>query len=242
MKKILLSLFVLLYLGAEAQAQSYAFGIKGGLTTGFQRWDGFNRDPLFKYHGILFIESAEETNKFALFAQLGYHVKGSAIRNQNAFNVNTGVTFRPPTREFQFRNISLTVGGKQKYDWGSNKVYYLFGLRGDYTVDTNLEQYQEFNETFPRYAIYPFTGFVRQWNYGVTVGGGMEIPLSYYVSAIVEFTVNPDFSRQYVQPAFLNIFDPVTGNNVSSNEREIRNTTFEITVGFRFLREIEYID
>lgn len=235
---------LLLCLGwTSLQAQSYAYGIKGGATIGFQKWDNFSRDPLFKYHGILFIESAPESNEFAVFAQAGFHIKGSAIRNRNAFNPNSGITFRPATREFQFRNFSLTLGGKQKYDLGaSSKVYYLIGLRGDYTLNTNLSEYEEFNQAFPAFAIYPYEAFVRKFNYGVTVGGGMEFLISDKISGIVEFTVNPDFSRQYRQPPLPNLRDPITGNNITTDERQITNTTFEISVGLRFLQEVEYID
>lgn len=239
MKKYLFLLFTLFFSTQITFAQSYAFGLKGGLTTGFQKWDNFERDPLFSYHGIAFIETAPEDNKFAVFSQLGYHVKGSAIRNRNAFNTQTGMIVRPPTRKFEFRNISLTVGGKQKYDWQDNKkVYYLFGFRGDFAISTNLNLYEEINTFYP---IYPFDAFVRKWNYGATVGGGIELPVSDYVSAIVEFTVNPDFSKSYRQPALINVIGP-DGNTRTINEREITNTTFEITVGFRFLHEIEYID
>lgn len=239
MKKNILLLFSFLVFAQLLSAQSYAFGVKGGLTTGFQQWDNFERDPLFSYHGIAFIETAPEENKFAIFAQIGYHIKGSAIRNRNFVNVVTGNITKPPATKFKFNNISLTLGGKQKYDWGAaNKFYYLIGFRGDYTINTNLDQYKDFNNVFP---IYPFDAFVRKWNYGATVGGGIEFPISDYVSGIVEFTVNPDFSKSYRQPPLFNVINPF-GPNRNFTEREITNTTFEITVGFRFLHEVEYID
>lgn len=235
-------LFVLFSFSFTSYSQSYAFGVKGGLTASFQKWNNFERDPLYAYHGIAFIESAPEDNEFALFAQAGYHVKGSAIRNQNFFNPINGQIFRPPTRKFEFRNISLTLGGKQKYDWGvNNKFYYLFGFRGDYTVNTNFEEYAAINEALNT-LFYPIDNFLRRWNYGATVGGGAEFPVSDYISAIIEFTVNPDFSRQYFQPPVPNVLDPYTGQTRTLRETEIRNVTFEISVGLRFLHEIEYID
>jgi hypothetical protein len=223
-------------------SQSYAFGVKGGLTTSFQKWNNFERDPLFAYHAIAFIESAPEDNAFAVFAQAGYHVKGSAIRNRNFVNPINGDIFRPPTRKFEFRNISLTLGGKQKYDWGvNNKFYYLFGFRGDYTINTNFDEYRSINDALNT-LFYPIDEFVRRWNYGATVGGGAEFPVSDYISVIIEFTVNPDFSRQYFQPPVQNVFDPYTGQSRTLRETEIRNVTFEVSVGLRFLHEIEYID
>ena len=241
MKKHILFLFAILLFSGTALAQSYAFGVKGGLTMGFQQWNNVERDPLYAYHGIAFIESAPEDNRFAVFAQAGYHIKGSALRNRRYFDLS-GNQRRLPATKFEFRNISLTVGGKQKYDLGvRNKMYYLFGFRGDYTIDTNFDQYDAIDAPLVR-AFYPFDGFVRKWNYGATIGGGIEFPISDYVSTLVEFTVNPDFSRQYFQPPLQNVYDPFTGQNRTLQEREVRNVTFEITVGFRFLHEIEYID
>ncbi|MCO6477523.1 MAG: hypothetical protein J5I94_12910 [Phaeodactylibacter sp.] len=242
-------LFLLVLAAAGVQAQSYggfAFGVKGGPTIGLQQWEGFEQDPLFKYHGIVFIESITEANEFGVFAQLGYHQKGSAIRNRNFFNNLNNQFFRPPAREFIFENLSLTGGAKQKFSLGTgdSKAYYALGIRLDYTIGTNLDQYTRFIEANPAFAIYPIddTQFIREINYGLTLGGGIEIPFSEMVGTMIEFTVNPDFSYQYEQPEIPNVRDPYTGNTVSIPQRRIRNLTFELTVGFRFLRKVEYID
>ena len=240
----LLILFAVLGLSSEAQEYGgYYFGVKGGLLLGTQAWNNFERDPLLKYHGIAFIESLDETGQFSLFAQTGLHQKGSAIRGRNFIGVN-GETFRPPAQEFIFNNIVLTVGGKKK-NWlsASSKWHYLFGLRGDYTVDTNLDQYEALNEACNT-LFYPDDGFVQNWNYGVTIGGGFEFELSELVGALLEFTVNPDFSLQYRQPSVSNVLNTCSASGVNSSipERTIRNITFEITAGFRFLRKVEYVD
>jgi hypothetical protein len=234
----------LLLMSSELFTQSYAFGLKGGLTIGVQQWDGFERDPLFKYHGIAFIESAPEGNQFAIFAQAGYHQKGSAIRNGFFTNPINGNLESAPTQEFIFHNISLVLGGKQKYAFGSgeSKLYYLVGLRGEYTAGTNLESYQSTNNFNRAFAIYPFPESVIHWNYGITAGGGMEVPFSEFVCGLLEFTVNPDFSRQYRQPSIPNVRDPFTGESRTIPERIIRNIAFEVTLGLRFLHKIEYID
>ena len=246
MKKIVLSILILAAIGPQGWAQGSAFGIKGGLTIGLQQWEGFEQDPLFKYHGVAFIESLTEDNAFGVFAQLGYHQKGSVIRNRNFTNLINGQAFRPPAREFIFENLSLTGGAKQKFPFGNGdtKAYYALGIRLDYTIGTNLDQYTRFIEANPAYAIYPIddTQFIREINYGITLGGGIEIPFSELVGTLIEFTVNPDFSYQYEQPEIPNVRDPYTGNSRSIPQRRIRNLTFELTVGFRFLRKVEYID
>jgi hypothetical protein len=112
-------------------------------------------------------------------------------------------------------------------------------------VDTNLDEYDAYVTANPTFAgIYPINSyeFIRRINYGITVGGGFEFPFSEYVEGLLEFTVNPDFSMQYQQPAIPNVTDPFTGQQRTLSERQIRNLTFEVTLGIRFLRKVEYLD
>ncbi|HKK73753.1 MAG TPA: hypothetical protein VJ953_01665 [Saprospiraceae bacterium] len=247
--RIIASLALVLFT-QSIQAQSYAFGVKGGLTVGVQNWgNAFQRDPLFAYHGIAFIETAPEGNEFALLAQAGYHVKGSAIRTfASNFVDQNGNQRRFPsfTQTFEFQNVSLVLGGKQKYPLGSsdNRLYYMFGIRGDYTIGTNFDNFDL--EANPLYALlYPIEGFVNKFNYGATLGGGIEVPLGELYGVVLEFTVNPDFSKQYNQPRIDNVINPNPNgsqNTISIRERSITNVTFEVTAGFRFLNIVEYID
>ncbi|MEM1215464.1 MAG: hypothetical protein AAGJ82_07260 [Bacteroidota bacterium] len=249
-------LVVLSFCFTPLTAQDYGgtwFGLKGGMTLGTQQWNSFDQNPLVAYHGIFSIEGVAAEQQFSLFAQLGYHVKGSSIRRRlfgNAFNPGSFVTV--PPRRFMFQNISLVLGGKQVIKRiETADVYYLFGIRGDYTVDTNLDEYDRFIQANPNFAgIYPLDVYyspttlvgVRRINYGITLGGGLNFPLSEYIEGVVEFTVNPDFSLQYEQPEIPNVLDPFTNQTRSIPERRIRNLTFEVTVGCRFLRKVEYID
>ena len=220
-----------------AQAQGYYFGLKGGLTIGTHQWLSLDRDPLFRYHGIAFVESIAEENSFGLFAQAGYHEKGSAIRNQLFRNSLNGGFFRAPAYEFIFRNASLTLGAKQKFDLGTSrsKWFYLIGVRGDYTLGTNLGEFRDFIERNPAFAIFPIDEpeFINEINYGVTLGGGLEVPFTEFIGLVLEFTLHP---------AIPNVHVPFTGTNRTIPERQIRNLTLEFTVGFRFLRKVEYID
>ena len=223
-------------------AQGSVFGIKGGLTMGTQKWNGFQQDPLLKWHGIASIESLDEEDNFSVFAQAGYHLKGSAIRGRNFFSPINGNIYRPPAPQFIFKNASLTLGGKKKYQFGeASKVFLLFGLRGDYTIGTNLKEYEPINDANGS-LYFPDDEFVRNWNYGMTFGGGFEVPFTDLIGGVLEFTVNPDFSRQYFQPSIANVYNPYLGTNTTLPERSIRNITFEITAGFRFLRIVEYVD
>ena len=126
----------------------------------------------------------------------------------------------------------------------ANKWFYLIGVRGDYNLSTNLGQFRELIERNPAFAIYPIDApdFIREITYGVTIGGGMEVPFSEFIGLVFELTINPDFSFQYIQPAIPFVPDPLTGTNRTIPERRIRNLSLEFTVGFRFLRKVEYID
>ncbi len=246
MKKIVLACFMLLAFLSDIAAQSYAFGFKGGTTVGFQKWDRGERDPLFAYHGIAFIESAPEGNEFAVFAQLGYHVKGSAVRYRSYVYIDrfTGSEVQSPPRtdRYEYKTLSLTFGGKQKKEFKENiKAYYLFGIRADYTLGTNLDEYEVFNNAINT-LYYPINAYVRKFNYGATIGGGFEFGITELIAGIVEITVNPDFSKQYVQPPIQNVYDPYTRNSRTLPGLNIVNNTIELTVGVRFLHEIEYID
>jgi len=239
MKKITILLSLLTILSISAFAQSYYFGLKGGPSIGFQQWDGIDRNALLRWHGSVFIESMAEVGEIGLFAQAGYHKKGSSIGGGLATGIN-GNPIRLSGQAFVFNNVDLVVGVKQRLDFsmmGSKNAFYTFGLRGDYTIDTNLEQYQDFNRGF-----LPFPEFVRKWNYGASISGGFEFDFMEYIGGIFEISIHPDFSFQYQQPAIPNVRNPWTGAFQTLNERTIRNVTLEISVGFRFLREIEYID
>jgi len=241
---------LLCVLSVVSFAQSTAFGFKGGLTAGRQKWDNtFDRNMLLRYHGIAFIESASEDSRYALFAQVGYHIKGSAIRTPRGTITGSGGTiFSIPAQQvsFEYRNISLTLGAKQKLDLnlGEKKLYYLLGIRGDYTLSTQLGP--KTNSQYDIYSVYyPIPEFVRKLNYGLTVGGGIELPFGELVGALLEFTVNPDFSYQYNQPPLKNIINPnpyAPRGNITLPQRKSTNLTFEVSLGLRFLRKVIYVD
>lgn len=238
----------LLCLGNEGKTQSYAFGIKGGVTAGTQKWDNnFQREPLFRYHLAGFIESHSDQDRFSLFVQAGYHVKGSAIRTF-AQVIQTPTGFRSIDRSnnpFEFENISLVLGGKQKYDFRrSTKVYYSLGIRGDYTIGSSLRP-EGIDETNSYFFIYPFDEFVNKFNYGVMAGGGIQFDFTDLIGGFIEININPDFSYQYNQPEIRNVRNPnplSSASSITIPQRQITNTTFELSLGIRFLHKIIYVD
>ncbi len=229
----------LMILPFDMAAQSYAFGIKGGPSLGFQRWGEGNRNILWAHHVSAFIESAPEISSGLIYAQVGYHVRGSAIRFQ-AINFGNGQFLGQRTDQFRYNNASLGIGFKNRRYLANTVLYYFFGVRGDYTLSTNLSKYEEF---VVNGLIYPTDSWVRKFNYGISLGGGWEFPFSDFVSGIVELSFHPDFSRQYDQPSIPNVIDPFQPGVLRTiPDRRIVNYTAEISVGLRFLRKIVYID
>lgn len=222
------------------------FGVRGGLSIGSQNWSGFEMQPLLAFHGDVFIESLPEDGRFSLWASLGYHIRGSRIQWRNALGVNNNL-FRIPGESFQFRNASLAVGGKQVFKYTKiADIYYTIGLRLDYTISTNLGEFNDPQNISAQAfgGFYPIDSyaFINRINYGLVFGGGFDIPLSDKVGATLQVTVNPDFSLQYDQPPIDDVLSPFVGRNISLPQRRIRNLTLEVSAGFRFLRKVEYID
>ncbi|MCS6928766.1 MAG: hypothetical protein NZM43_04625 [Saprospiraceae bacterium] len=237
-----LTIWILAFFGVwSARAQSTAFVIGGGPSIGWQRWDNsFERQPLFKYHVAVAIESVDnERDRNSIFAQVGYHVRGSA--NRFIFLPQFGNAPIIYTEEFQFRNLALTLGAKQKFDLANGKKYfYSLGLRGEYTLSTNLNQLAgSQNPVLQLY--YPFEGAVNRWLVGALVGGGLEFAFSELVGGQLMFSISPDFLLQYNQPPIENVIDPQNpGQRIRIPDRRIRNVSIELTLSIRLLRKVIY--
>ncbi len=247
MKKSLypILIFFALLIGSEIQAQGMAFGAKGGVAAAFGRGQLAHNSALFGIQGDLFIESLPAGNDHALFAQAGYHTRGSAARRLSGFGSFNQAAFR----QYEFNNLALSFGYKQKFDWGYRKAYYMFGLRGEYTLDHNIDEVQEsltefqtINPNFNPLLSYPVPDGVRQWNYGLLVGAGIELEFAEVAGAIIELSISPDLSPQYRVFGIQNVFNPATGTNFNIPESRFFNLSIELSVGIRLLRIIEYVD
>jgi len=241
--KIILALTALLLSCTGLAAQGAFFGVKGGLSAGSQKWNNFSRAFLYRGHIAATVESNSETSNRDFYAQLGYHQRGSTLRSAGIFTQN-GVRFRPPNQEFIFNNISFGFGVKQKL-YGNSKIvpFYSLGLRAEYTIDTNIDEFDREQPLF--YSAYFFETFVKKFVYGVSAGGGIEYPFSEFVEGILEISLHPDIGPQYDQLFPLeNIANPRDpgGRPITIPPRQVRNFTLEISVGIRFLRKVIYIE
>lgn len=216
----------------SGHAQSYAFGVKGGLSLGIQKWNGFGgREPLIRPHGDLFIESHNNETGSSLFAQLGHHTRGSALRFFAYYDPVFNQNIESTTSAIEFRNIVLGVGAKKRYDFGAGKAYYMIGLRGEYTYETEMGGY-----------LFGYEGLENKWLIGALFGGGYEFPFGRFVSGLLEASIHPDFSKQIYLPPQDTGYTDNNGNRIILREQNVANVSIEVTLGLRFLREITYYD
>lgn len=235
MKQLFVLLIAFLSVGSLwAQNNGTAYGIKGGLSLANQSWNGTERELMFGTHGALFLESVNDSSNLSLYAAIGYHERGSAIRIRESFNPNTMQTFPARTLRQPFRNISLHVGAKSRH-WLNDKFlgYLLLGLRVEYTLDYSLAFQSE-----------GFDMFVNDWNYGFSVGAGIEHEFANFPGAVfIELTFSPDLSRQVFLPGGVVVYSlPGSTNQFTFPEQKVINRTFELSVGYKFIRRVEWID
>ncbi len=227
MDKYIAILCILTLFSTPILAQGFVWGPKGGLSLAQQSTKGYQRDILTAWHGDMYIESLSEEDKYALFASIGYHQRGSAFRTQSFIGQN-GSRIPARTRKSVYDNAVLQLGGKQKFYLGPwSKWYFGVALRGEYNLSVELAP-----EVYPSTLEDRVTKFV----YGVTANIGVEHMFTDLVGVLLEFNVMPDFSDQLIIPA-----QPAFGNpNRIIPENRVRNVTYEITLGFRFLRKVIY--
>lgn len=241
-KKVLFLSFLLSVISNFAISQSYYFGIKAGTSIGYQKWESYNQGTLATFHIATFWESYSEDNpNNALYAQFGYHNRGSALRGAGFYYNNE--YYRMPTQKFIFSNLSLGIGAKKRHELNKKSNYfYSFGLRGEYNIKNNLNEYIEVNRYISS-PYFPDNAFVKKFVYGATVGGGFEYVFSELIEGLFEISINPDLSDQYDQPELYSVFNPYEPSNPQSlKRRRIKNTTVEVTFGLRFMRKVIYLD
>jgi len=218
-------------LASELYAQSYAFGLKVGPTLGTQRLEGgIGNSALLQYHAAVFIETDSEESSSSLFAEAGYHIKGRAERFRSGINFLTGDPFDGYSLQMKFTNVSLSLGGRQRFlTRRALSAYYSMALRAEYNLKHELDIYEG------------LSAGVNKFVYGVTLGGGFEFPLGEFVSGLLDFRVSPDISRQIFVPPF-EWLNPITGQEQIFREQNVRNIALEVSVGFRFLHKIVYVE
>lgn len=224
----------------------YLFGIKGGLSLSNQDWSGLETELQLGYHGALFLESIPAAGRFSFYGQLGYHQRGSRISRRRGITFG-GNAVNLPADGFTFHNASLTVGAKSVVSYTrSADLYYLLGLRADYSFANNLNEYDQLTgiTTLAFRANYPIDdpGFINELTYGASFGGGALFQISEKLGGFVELSAHPDFNFQYNQGPIPNVIDPFGAGNRTIPARMIRNFTIELSLGLRFLRSWRYVD
>lgn len=225
-------IFIGLSLSSHVYAQGTAYTFKGGFSGSFEKWLGFNDNPLISPHAAIEIESFTEDDQSSLYALLGYYTHGTST-NINSF-INQAGERVDVSGKFKINNLGISIGAKGKKDMNEKaKAYYSIGVRGEYSINNNFDIYQD-NGSFGGFALNPF--FLRKINYGVSVGGGIQYQLSDKYDGILDISINPDISKQYDQPPLGNVLDPRTGQTINIRARSVRNLLVAITIGIRMVK------
>jgi len=210
------------------EAQANGFGFKIGPSMGFQKWGGNQRDPLLRFHAVAFVDSESSDSKNIVYAQLGYHIKGGGIRF-NSYVDQNNIIYPGGTFGMEFHNLSLDLGLRRIIRNGDKWMpYYAIGLRGEYTVKTNLEIYEYLEE------------WTCKWNYGFSLKIGSEFKFNKLVHGGVELNIAPDLSKQIYVPASIRRINYYTNQPEPGYEQSTVNTTIELSFYLRFLQLIEY--
>ena len=154
-----------LILSLNVSAQGQWFSFRTGMDLNFQQWNNSQQNALITPFAEMMVESYDEDSPSSLYALAGYHTRGSSVLF-NFFKFADGFGYK-------FRNITLELGGK-RYIREKDKFrpYYMLGIRGEYTIGTNLSEF----ETNELAIVHPLNEFVNEFNYGVSLGAGFDYP------------------------------------------------------------------
>jgi len=211
-------------------AQGPAYIIAAGPSLSNQRVNGFSREPFVRYHALVSIESTSEISPNALYARLGYHIKGSAV-NIRSFIDQDMIEREGASYAMEFHNVSFSLGIKQRRELGSKHYYYGFGVRGDYNIKG------KFGLLFAG-----FEGAQNKFTYGVNVDAGIELPLSELISVVFELGLSPDFAEQMFIPPQNTGYTYPDGRPIVLQETKLTNVVIEARAGLRFWNKIIYTD
>lgn len=225
---LIITLFCITGVTVTAQGPAYIVALGPSLSN--QRVSGFSREPFLRYHGYVSVESTSEINPNALYARLGYHIKGSAVNIRNFYDVD-GNQYEGSSYAMEFHNVSFSLGIKQRRELGNKFYHYGFGIRGDYNIKTDFDLLFKGLE-----------GAQNKFTYGVNVDLGLESPLSELISVILEVGISPDFAYQMFIPPQYTGYNYPDGSQVILPETKLTNVVIEARLGFRFWNKIIYTD
>ena len=211
-------------------AQGTVFTLMAGPTMSTQTVNGFEKDPFFRFHGLLYIESSSELSPNSLYGRIGYHIKGSAV-NTLSYKDSAGNEYDGQSSAMEFHNLCLSLGVKQRREVGKNYYSYGLGIRGDYNVKAEFDPY------FAGLA-----GTQNKFTYGLNIDAGFEFPLSELVSTVIEVGFSPDFKEQIYIPYQDTGYQYENGQPVYIQETFLTNIVFEARIGFRLWRKVVYVN
>ena len=227
----LFTVLALMFVQGITHAQGTVYSILGGVSMSTQTINGFEKDPFFRLHGLVRMESSSEISPNAGYMSLGYHTKGSAVNTYGYYDPVTGADYEGSSSSMEFHNLSLSFGVKQRKEIGTTFLSYGFGIRGDINLSTDFDP-----------VFQGLEGTENNFTYGLNFDVGWEFPLSELVSTTIEVGFYPDLSNQIYIPYQDTGYTYENGQPFTIPESAIKNVVFEARAGFRFWRKVIYTD
>lgn len=239
MKKYIVLAVGMLFFCTTIFAQTgTAYGFKGGLTLGAQKWNTQERELLPGYHGAITIESRDQELGISLVGDFGWHMKGSrqVIRAGSGINPITNQTITYPRRSLRqpFNNLMVVVAAKKMSQLNDFfNYYYGLGVHGDYNLSYEV-RYNYVDQLGEE--IRPLDQYRNRFTYGGTVLAGIEYLAGNSGALFFEVSFHPDISKQINLPTGITYYDRVTGAARQLGKQEVVNFPIEISVGYKFFR------
>lgn len=210
-------LYILLFIVSLPclQAQT-SYVLKAGSGVNLQIHTTGKSNPLIGGSFDVGVLSLEEDISAALYATIGYHLRGSSRRYTNIFNIS---------ERYLYHNVVAEVGVMKYLNLDSEDfvAYYLIGVQGEVSIANNLGN-QQSGGTINSSLL--SNEFVKRFIYGLSIGAGVE--KEYFGKKFgLELNVSPNLSSQYDQPFAISYEHPIYGN-VTIPPRRIRNVAIEL--------------
>jgi hypothetical protein len=225
-----IALLLVIGFATTTYAQGSVYTILGGPTISTQELSGYQKDPFVRFHVMASVESTSDISPNAMYARLGYHVKGSAV-SIRSYTDDLGMHHPSQSHAMEFHNLSGSIGWKQRRPLGSLWYSYGFGVRLDYNLKAKYGPFFS-----------GLQGTENKFTYGVDVDVAMEFPLSDLISATIELGVSPDLGEQIYVPKQYTGWTYTDGSPVILPETSLKNLVVEIRAGFRFWHKVIYTD
>ncbi len=130
-----------IWMTSMSYSQGTTYTVKLGYSGSFEKMGNIARDPLFAPSFGVEIEDFSDQNASSVYAALGYYRRGAS---SNISRVrDDGGSFKDVSGQFALNNLGLNLGVRGKKQLQEYKHwFYSVGIRGEYNLSDNFDDYQ----------------------------------------------------------------------------------------------------